>query len=85
MSKSRARKQAAARLGIEFQQRYERLVTARGNDEVTVAAVDLGQLFNDNVEFIIWTLKSVGGLNPPLPEPVKPIRPKTPVPANTVN
>lgn len=71
MSAARKRKVAAARLGVEFQQRYERLVLANGADEVAVAAVDLGQLFNDNVEFVIWTLKTIGGLNPPAPEPIR--------------
>lgn len=78
MSVARKRKAAAARLGIEFQKRYERLAFAQGADEVTVAAVDLGQLFNDNAEFVIWALKKLGGLNPPNPEEIKKIRPPTP-------
>lgn len=78
MSVARKRKAAAARLGIEFQKRYERLAFAQGADEVTVAAVDLGQLFNDNAEFVIWALKKLGGLNPPNPEEIKKIRPSTP-------
>lgn len=78
MSIARKRKVAAARLGIEFQKRYERLAFANGADEVTVAAVDLGQLFNDNAEFVIWALKKLGGLNPPNPEEIKKIRPPTP-------
>lgn len=78
MSVARKRKAAAARLGIEFQKRYERLAFANGADEVTVAAVDLGQLFNDNAEFVIWALKKLGGLNPPNPEEIKKIRPPTP-------
>lgn len=78
MSVARKRKAAAARLGIEFQKRYERLAFAQGADEVTVAAVDLGQLFNDNAEFVIWTLKKFGGLNPPNPDEIKKIRPVTP-------
>lgn len=72
---ARKRKVAAARLGIEFQQRYERLTLARDDDEIAVAAVDLGQLFNDNVEFVIWALKKLGGLEPPNPEEIKRIRP----------
>lgn len=85
MSKNRARKQAACRLGIEFQKRYEKLALASGPDEITIAAVELGQLFNDNVEFVIWCLKTIGGLNPPGPEPVRRMRPILPVPANKVN
>lgn len=78
MSVARKRKAAAARLGIEFQKRYEKLAFANDADEVTVAAVDLGQLFNDNVEFVIWVLKKLGGLNPPNPEEIRKIRPPTP-------
>lgn len=80
MSIARKRKAAAARLGLEFQKRYERLAFAKGDDEVTVAAVDLGTLFQDNAEFIIWSLKKLGGLNPPNPEEVRKVRP--PAPAN---
>lgn len=61
MSVARKRKAAAARLGIEFQKRYERLAFANGADEVTVAAVDLGTLFQDNIEAIIWFLRDYGG------------------------
>lgn len=80
MSASRKRKAAARRLGIALEQRYERLATC-GNDadSVTVAAVDLGQCFNDNVEFIIWALKTFGGLTPPLPEQ-KPANENPPAP-----
>ena len=68
MSKLRSRKQASARLGIELQKRYERLAFAKEQDEITVAAVDLGELFNDNIEFVIYVLKSFGGINAPAPE-----------------
>lgn len=63
MSVARKRKAAAARLGIEFQKRYERLAFANGADEVTVAAVDLGTLFQDNIEFVINVLKAYGGMD----------------------
>lgn len=71
MSSARKRKMAAARLGIEFGKRYEALALANGQNEVAKAAVDLGQLFNDNIEFTVWVLKAFGGLNPLLPEPIK--------------
>jgi hypothetical protein len=80
MSIVRKRKVAAARLGIEFEKRYEKLVLARTDDEIVIASVDLGQLFNDNAEFLIWTLKKFGGLNPPNPEEIKKVPP--PAPAN---
>lgn len=76
MSINRARKMAAARLGIELGKRYEALVNARGDDETVKAAVDLGSLFNDNIAFVIWALKNQGGLDPSAPEPIR-----RPVPA----
>lgn len=82
MSVSRARKQAAAKLGGEIQMRYQRLVTAVGQDEIAIAATDLGMIFNDNVEFIIWALKTYGGLNPKPPERVKRPAPVPPPAAN---
>ena len=63
MSVGRNRKEAAKRLGIAIHQRYEKLVTAVGEDEVTVAAVDLGTLFQDNIEFVINVLKAYGGMD----------------------
>lgn len=71
---ARKRKMAAARLGIEFEKRYERLALASGKGEIAMRAVELGQLFNDNIEFVIWALKSQGGLNPPNPQTVSPVR-----------
>lgn len=71
MSVSRHRKEASKRLGLALEQRYRNLVLASGPDEVTVAAVDLGQVFNDNIEFVIWVLKTYGGLIPPHPEKLK--------------
>lgn len=80
MRPDKARKTAAAKLGIELYKRYRNLVEASGADEINHAAIELGALFNDNIEFVVWALKTVGGLNPQAPEPVK-IRPNIPVPA----
>lgn len=63
MSTARNRRTAAARLGIEFQKRHRALTLANGADEVTVAAVDLGTLFQDNIEFVINVLKTYGGMD----------------------
>lgn len=71
MSIARKRKAAAARLGIEFQRRYERLALAVGEDEISLRAVELGEIFNTNIEFVIWVLKEYGGLNPKRPEPIR--------------
>lgn len=69
MSVSRDRKEAAKRLGLELKKRYNALVTS-GNDpeEINLRAIELGALWNENVEFIIWALCTFGGLNPPAPE-----------------
>lgn len=77
MNPTLARKQAAAKLGTALYARHQALALAIGEDEIGKAAVDLGQLFNDNIEFIIWTLKQYGGLNP---APIEPRRslPETP-------
>lgn len=73
MSINRARKEAAKRLGLALEQKYRNLVLANPHDqdEVAQAAVDLGQCFNDNIEFVIWTLKTYGGLIPSPPEQLK--------------
>lgn len=63
MSTARNRRTAAARLGLEFQKRHRALALAGDADEVTVAAVDLGSLFQDNIEFVINVLKAYGGMD----------------------
>jgi hypothetical protein len=64
MNPTLARKKAAANLGTALHARHQALALAVGEDEISKAAVDLGKLFNDNIEFIIWLLKHHGGLNP---------------------
>lgn len=78
--KARKRKAAAKALGIAIHQRYENLVNAQGEDEITRATVEMAQVMYDNVEFIVWALKSVGGLNPAPPSTLKPIPVTKPVP-----
>lgn len=79
MNPTLARKQAAAKLGIALHTRHQTLALAVGEEEVAKAAVDLGQVFNDNIEFIIWVLKHHGGLNPAPIEPRRPVAlPKMP-------
>lgn len=77
MSRLQDKKEASKRLGIAIHQRYENLVNASGNDEITVTTVDLAQTMYENCEFIIWVLKKYGGLNPPAPDP-KPLRTSKP-------
>ena len=69
MNPTLARKQASAKLGIALAARHQTLALAVGEDEISKAAVDLGSLFNDNIEFITWVLKHHGGLNPAPIEP----------------
>lgn len=85
MSTPRKRKGAAKALGIAIHQRYENLVNAQGEEAITRATVEMAQVMYDNVEFIVWALKSIGGLNPPPPSTLKPIpvtKPAPPQPAN---
>lgn len=81
MNPTLARKKAAANLGIALQQRHQNLALAVGQEEITQAALDLGALFNDNIEFVIWVLKQHGGLNPapyvPARKPALPVTPST--------
>lgn len=79
MNKTLARKQAAAKLGTALHARHQALALAVGEDEISKAAVDLGKLFNDNIEFIIWLLKHHGGLNPIPYEPRRPAAAPVPV------
>lgn len=62
MTASRARKEAAKRLGIALQVQYRALLEAVGNDAVQDAAIELGGTFNANIEAIIWFLKEYGGV-----------------------
>lgn len=82
MSATRKRKAASRMLGIAIQQRLENLFVASGDTEVTIATVDLAQIMYENAEFIVWALKTLGGLNPPVPEVIKPIAATRPQPAN---
>lgn len=65
MSALRNRKEAAKRLGLELQQRYQNLVEANPHDadEINTAAILLGALFNENIDFVINVLKDYGGLS----------------------
>jgi hypothetical protein len=76
LSRPAARRHAAKVLGIALQTRLRRLYDAQSNNdenEIIVATADMAQCMYENVEFVIWALKSVGGMNPPPPEALKPI------------
>jgi hypothetical protein len=72
-----ARKKAAANLGTALQAHHQALALAVDEESIAFAAVNLGKLFNDNIEFIIWVLKHHGGLNP---APFQPHRAMTATP-----
>lgn len=74
-----ARKEAARVLGIALQVRYRKLLEASGDDETVIATANLAQCMYENIEFVIWALKSQGGMSPPPPEQLRKI---TPVPSN---
>ena len=59
---NKARKEASKRLGLKLTQDYRALVLASGSDEIQAAAIELGNTFNTNVEFIINVLKAFGGM-----------------------
>jgi len=82
LDKPRSRRDAAKVLGIALQTRYRKLLTASGDDETVVATADLAQCMYENVEFVIWALKHVGGMNPPPPEELRAISKPAPRPAN---
>lgn len=83
LTKARARKEAAKVLGIALQTRYRKFLESAGDENATViATADLAQCMYENVEFVIWALKTVGGLNPPPPEELRKVSPPTPMPAN---
>jgi hypothetical protein len=68
LTRPAARREAAKVLGIALQTRYRKFLESSGDENATVVATaDLAQCMYENVEFIIWALKSVGGLNPPPP------------------
>jgi hypothetical protein len=80
LDRPRARRDAAKALAVALQTRYRKLLAATGEDEIVVATADLAQCMYENVEFAIWALKHVGGMNPPPPEELRKITP--PRPAN---
>lgn len=84
LDKPRARKAAAQALALAMQSRYRRLLAATGEDEIVMATGDLAQVMYENVEFTIWALKTVAGMNPPPPEVLKPIS-KHAIPAPPAN
>lgn len=82
LDKARSRREAAKRLGIAVQTRYRKLLQASGEHEIVVATADLAQCMYENVEFMIWALKSIGGMHPPPPEALRKISSPVPQPAN---
>lgn len=61
MTASRDRKQASKILGITMQAQLRTLLEAQGDEAIQRAAIQLGDTFNRNSEFICWVLKEYGG------------------------
>lgn len=59
---NKARKEASKRLGLKLMRDYRGLVEAAGTEDIQAAAIELGNTFNSNVEFIINVLKAYGGM-----------------------
>jgi hypothetical protein len=62
VSVGRARREASKRLALSLQMQYRLLAEARSEAEVQAAAIELGDTFNTNIEFIINVLRDYGGL-----------------------
>lgn len=76
LERPRARRDAAKMLGVALSTRYRKFLDSSGDEDATVVATaDLAQCMYENVEFIIWALKHLGGLNPPPPEELRRITP----------
>lgn len=78
---NKARREASKRLGLKLMKDYRALATATGNDEIQAAAIELGNTFNQNVEFIINVLRHYGGLEANF-EPLVKHTPIPNIPAN---
>lgn len=84
LDRPRARRNASKVLAIALQTRLRRLYDAQNNnveDEIVIATADLAQCMYENIEFVIWALKTEGGLNPPPPDQLRRITPVA-APAN---
>jgi hypothetical protein len=78
LDKPRPRRDASKVLAVALQTRYRRLLEANGEDETVIATADLAQTMYENIEFVIWALKHVGGMHPPPPEELRKITPAMP-------
>ena len=76
LDRPRARRDAAKMLGVAIGIRYRRfLETADDQDANALATAELAQCLYENIEFIEWALKHIGGLNPRPPEELRRITP----------
>lgn len=62
MTLSKDRKEAAKNLGIALEAAYDGLVAAKGDEAIQVAAIQLGNVWNTNIDFLIWLCKEMGGV-----------------------
>jgi hypothetical protein len=81
LDKLRARRDASKVLAVALQTRYRRfLETADDQDANAMATADLAQCMYENIEFILWSLKTLGGMSPAPPHELSKITPARPAP-----
>ena len=71
ISAPKQRKAAARALAVALQAKHRLLIAAELENDpeaITRAAMALAQDMNSNIEFIVWALKSFGGMYAPPPE-----------------
>lgn len=70
MSTNKNIKLAAVRLGCALDERTEAMRLAVGEDETIKTSTDLSILILENIDFIIYAVKKLGGLTVERPEPL---------------
>lgn len=76
LDRPRARRDAAKMLGVAIGIRYRRFLETSGDQDANaLATAELAQCLYENIEFIEWALKHIGGLNPRPPEELRRISP----------
>ena len=78
MNVVRQRKAQGTRIALALNSRYRALVEAVGQDEIQHASIQLGMLFNENIEFIINVMRDWSGLEAKFEPMTKSTLPSTP-------
>lgn len=70
MSRNQQIKLAAVRLGVALEERTEAMRCAVGEGETIMTSTDLSIAILENIDFIIFCVKTVAGLKTDKPEPL---------------